>query len=240
MSTFDPDAFEPHAHEPDVFDADAARDPRPPSGEFRSDLRRILADRHSPEAGVLFRKLLEFTERRVQHLARTRCRGLLSQADQEELIGEVLFKLMEGALARFRGETIAELHAYVRTMTDRMATRRAQRRLLERETVADLRDQRDTRWAPETQAAPDDHVDFDAPSPLDEADRAYLTELVQAGSKAELARRANVSRAAVTQRVARIKARIDALAPSQRAVHEAWLQRVATEALDEAAASDGS
>lgn len=196
------------------------------------NLRRILADRHSPEAAALFQTLLDFVERRVAYQARTRCRGLLAEADQEEVIGDVLFQLMEGALMRFRGQTMAELHGFVRTMTDRTAIRRAQRRLRERETVADLRDAQDATWARRSHTGPDDQVDFGAPSPLDETDQQYLRELIAAGSKAELARNQGVSRAAVTQRIARIRARIAALTPPRRAAHEAWLQRTASEVLD--------
>ena len=62
-----------------------------------------------------------------------------------------------------------------------------------------------------------------AESPLSEADQAYLRQLLAAGSKAELARRAGVSRAAVTQRVQRIRRRVAELAPRERSSHEVWL-----------------
>lgn len=203
-------------------------------GALHLDIRRILADRHSPEAAALFRTLLGFSERRVRHLAATRCRGLLTDADQEEVIGEVLFQLMEGALGRFRGETEGELFAFVRTMCDRTATRRAQRRLRERQTLDDFRERDESPWQRDHLPAPDAHVDFEADSPLDEADRGYLRELLAAGSKAELARRQGVSRAAVTQRLHRIHARLGSLPPVQRHAHEAWMQRVAGEVLEEA------
>lgn len=197
------------------------------------DLRRVLADRHGPEAAAVFRTLLGFVARRVEHLARARCGGLLTDADKEEIIGEVLFRLMDGALARFRGETMAELFAFVRTMADRTATRRAQRRLRERNTVADLATAPDGRWVQLPMPGPDNAVDFAQPSPLDHGDQTYLTELLRAGSKAELARRQGVSRAAVTQRVARIRDRIAQLPARQRAAHEAWMQRRAQDVLEE-------
>ena len=68
--------------------------------------------------------------------------------------------------------------------------------------------------------------------PLSEKDEQYLRALLEAGSKAELARRRSLSRAAVTQRVQRIRKRIDALQPQQRMAVDAWLQQAAREALD--------
>lgn len=195
------------------------------------DLRRILADRHAPEATALFQRLLAFVERRVAHLAHTRCRGLLTDADREEVLGEVLFQLIEGALARFRGDTLPELLAFVRTMTDRLTVRRAQRRLRERETAHDLEVAPSAHWTPTAAKAPDD-VELDVASPLGREDQRYLTELIQAGSKAELARTRSVSRAAVTQRVNRILERVDALGPVERAAHDVWLEQVASEAIE--------
>lgn len=197
-------------------------------------IRRALANRHSPEAAEIFKNLLGFVERRVGYLARTRCRGLIEDADLEEVIGEVLYQLMEGGLGRFRGETIGELNAYVRTIADRTTLRRAQRRLRERDTVADLAVEDDTNWQPTAEARPDDAVDWEPNSPLDVDDQAYLADLIYAGSKAELARRRGVSRAAVTQRVSRILTRVDALGDKDRSAHDAWMHRVANNALWEA------
>lgn len=193
----------------------------------------MLVDRRSPEATAVYRTLISFTERRVAAVAQGRCRGLLSEADQEEILGEVVFQLMEGALGRFRGDTMAELLAYVRTMCDRTAVRRAQRRLRERDTLGVLSDEGAEAWHPTGARRPDEAVEVEAHSPLDEADRTYLEALVHAGSKAELARREGVSRAAVTQRVGRILSRVDALPTQERASHEAWLHQVATDALVE-------
>lgn len=195
--------------------------------ELSKDLRRILADRHSPEAAALFRTLLRYVEQRVKQLARGRCRGLLSPSDQEEVMGEVLYQLMEGALARFRGESMGELMAFVRTMTDRHAVRTAERRLRERETVADLRDTADPSWTTTGLPRPDDRVDWEASSPLAPEDREYLKSLLESGSKAELARQQGVSRAAVSQRVARIQARIAKLPRRQQVAHDAWMQQLA-------------
>ncbi|MCB9664341.1 MAG: hypothetical protein H6732_09520, partial [Alphaproteobacteria bacterium] len=141
---------------------------------LHADLRRVLADRRSPEATSIYRTLLAFAERRIATLARGRCRGLLAEADREEVLGEVLFQLTEGALGRFRGETMAELLAFVRTMCDRTAVRRAQRRLRERQTVEDLAAEGTEVWRPSCLPRPDEGVEIEALSPLDEADRVYL------------------------------------------------------------------
>lgn len=188
--------------------------------DLRHQLRLVLADRHGPEASALYGTLLAFATRRVAGLARTRCRGLLEAVDEEEVVAEVLVTLMEGALARFRGDTVGELLAFVRTMVDRTAVRRAQHRLRERDHAP---------WAlaEATEASHDPEPVEAVASPLDAADQAYLVALLQAGSKADLARHAGVSRAAVSQRVARIEARLDALGRTQRDAHDAWLLRAA-------------
>jgi DNA-directed RNA polymerase specialized sigma24 family protein len=200
--------------------------------DFRDNLRRILANRHGPEAGALFHKLLEQTHRRVRWLSSHRCHGLFSESEQEEIIGDVMYQLMEGGLVRFRGETPAELHAFVRTIADRTTWRAADRRIREREIVERVHIEMDARWTSRTSSTPDRFVDWVAESPLSEKDRTYLRALIQAGSKAELARRDGISRAAVTQRVQRIRDRIAALEPGDRASHEGWMLREASQALD--------
>lgn len=200
--------------------------------DFRRQLRLVIADRHGAEATALYRTCFDYALRRVVVLGRTRCRGLLDEADHEEIVAEVVTQLMEGALARFRGGTVGELLAFVRTMTDRMAIRRAQRHLRQRDTIAGVLDGGEAPWEQAEPPSPSD-VAEDVPSPLDRADQAYLVALLQAGSKAELARTAGVSRAAVSQRVARIEARIASLSTGQREAHLAWLHRAAGLALAE-------
>ena len=56
--------------------------------------------------------------------------------------------------------------------------------------------------------------------------------LLEAGSKAALARRVGVSRAAVTQRVQRIRQRIDALSGHDRMAHDVWMTQEARHALE--------
>ncbi|MCA9489149.1 MAG: hypothetical protein KC621_04485, partial [Myxococcales bacterium] len=74
---------------------------------------------------------------------------------------------------------------------------------------------------------PDAHVEIRSDTPLPDNDRAYLEDLLRAGSKAELARRSGVSRAAVTQRVQRIQNRVAELSQHERLSHEAWLLQTA-------------
>lgn len=204
---------------------------------FRAELRQVLADRHGPEASAFYGTCLSHAARRVAYLSRTRCHGLLEEADHDEIVAEVVVQLMEGALARFRGESVAELLAFVRTMVDRTAVRRAQRRLRDRDVGGTVLDNDDERWSPRTSAP--DELSEDVPSPLDRTDQAYLVDLIRAGSKAELARRAGVSRAAVSQRVARIEARIAGLSLGQREAHGAWLRRAAAGVIGEDRSEDG-
>ncbi len=206
--------------------------------EFRRQLRLVLAHRHGPEASALYRTCFDHASRRVGQLARGRCRGLLEEADQDEVVAEVITQLMETALARFRGETAQELLAFVRTMTDRMAVRRAQRNLRARNTIDRVLAGGEAPWETSAFSAPDAGV-ADAQSPLDEADRTYVSALLQAGSKAELARTAGVSRAAVSQRIARIEARLAALSTAQQEAHVAWLFHEATRALQSERPTDG-
>lgn len=200
---------------------------------IRPPLRALLADRHAPEAVALLQVLLRTAERRVARVVGTRWRSLLTDGDVEEIVSDVTLQLLMGALARFQGDTLAELVAFVRTVTDRTLWRTIDRRLRQeraltgpdRQVLLDW-----TRHAP----SPDALVELAPDSPLSEEDQAYLEALLAAGSKAEHARRQGVSRAAVTQRLQRIRSRLDALAPEQQEAHEAWLHNAASEALDRA------
>lgn len=199
--------------------------------DFITQLRGVLADRQGPEAAALFQTLLKYVHRRVQILAHTRCEGLLMEADQEEVIAEVMFQMMSGGLARFRGECLPQLLAFVRTATDRIAWRVSERKIRERDAVERVTDDRDARWTPSTLRAPDQGTESVPDSPLPVEDLRYLSALLEAGSKADLARHAGVSRAAVTQRIQRIRDRISALSPRERAAHEAWLEHQASIAI---------
>ena len=71
-------------------------------------------------------------------------------------------------------------------------------------------------------SSPDAGVELSQTNPLNPQDTAYLEELFSAGSQAGLARRTGVSRAAVTQRIQRIRARIQAMGPDKQLEVEVW------------------
>lgn len=200
-----------------------------PAGEvlegdaFREQLARVVADRHSLEASALYHRLFEYTRKRVIRIS---YRSRLSTCEQDEVVGDVLLMLMKGSLASFRGGSLPELLGFVRTITDRATWKVVRRRERERAAMeaADLEDMKS--W---TGAAPQpaDHLDFGVDSPLESKDQQYLLDLLRAGTKAGLARKFGVSRAAVTQRVRRILTRVDALETGGRQAHEAWLNRQA-------------
>ncbi len=191
---------------------------------LRKQLRLLLADRRSPEARALFEVLCRYAHRRVAIVSR-HCGGALVESEQEEAVAEVLLQLMQGSLAAFRGETLPELLGFVRTIADRTTWRMIRRRDRERALI-----QGETSLVQDWSATlprPDTHLETVPSSPLPEADQVYLLKLLQAGSKAELARRAGVSRAAVTQRVQRIRLRVAELPVGARLAHEVWLNQAA-------------
>lgn len=201
---------------------------RPPAPatlvDLRPQLRMLLTDRHSGAARELFASLVGYTERRVAIVSR-HCGNTLAESERDEVVGEVLLQLMSGSLASFRGETLPELLGFVRTIADRTTWRAIRRRDRERSLL-----QADGDLVEEWNASlprPDAHIEVAPQSPLPESDQRYLLELLKAGSKAELARRAGVSRAAVTQRVQRIRNRVAELPAGERMAHEVWLQLAA-------------
>lgn len=199
--------------------------------DFLLQLRALIADRRSPEAQALYLQLLEYADRRARRVWTTRYPDLLSEAEVDEAVADVVTELMTGALARFRGESLPELLAFVRTMCDRQVGARARRRLRERDTLAQAGGPVGRSWlAPP--AAPADEALHQVPeSPLSERDQAYLRDLLAAGSKAELARLHGHSRAAVTRMVQRIQSRIAALGADERLASDAWLAHNARLAL---------
>jgi DNA-directed RNA polymerase specialized sigma24 family protein len=190
---------------------------------FRERLALVAANRHSPEAAALYKLLFDYCSKRVVRISH---RSRLSTSEQDEVVGDVLLMLMKGSLASFRGGSLPELLAFVRTITDRATWKVVRSRERERAAMeeADLDDMRS--W---TGAAPSpaDALDLDVDSPLEPKDQQYLLDLLRAGTKAELARRCGVSRAAVTQRVRRILARVEALEPGAQLAHEVWLEHQA-------------
>ncbi len=199
--------------------------------DIRPGVRSLLSDRRSPEAAAIVGVIMHYTHRRVIVVSRA-CGAALEDSEQEELVGEVVVALLQGALAHFRGATLPELLAFVRTIADRTTWRAIRTRERERRTAWSA-----TREAPERFSSipprPDQHLEFVPDSPLPPQDQEYLRQLLEAGSKADLARSHGVSRAAVTQRVQRIVARVAALPSVERMAHEVWMEQAARKAIDE-------
>ena len=63
--------------------------------------------------------------------------------------------------------------------------------------------------------------------PLSQDDSDYLEALFASGSRADLARDRGISRAAVTQRIARIRTRIDGLSAYDQSAAKAWIENLA-------------
>ena len=147
----------------------------------------------------------------------------MTPEEADEAVAEVLRRLITGALARFRGETLNELFAFVRVITDRVVWRVAQKKLRERVAMAGDGGEAALEWHQSSSESPIE-VEVVHDLALDAADRDFLRALVEAESKVEYARRHGVSRAAVTQRVQRIRSRISSLDPMQQSAVDAWLR----------------
>lgn len=197
--------------------------------DVRGGLDALLADRNSAEARALYLRLARYIDGRVGRLAHSRYGDVLAVADRDEAVGEVLLELMNGALAGFRGESLGELLSYVRRITDRCVWRAAHRRIRERDTLDSEVGDLVADWHARV-PSPDALVRMVPECPLSDEDEAYLRKLLAAGSRAELARQAGVSRAAVTQRVQRIKKRIARLPEREQSAAEAWMRHAAREA----------
>jgi len=193
---------------------------------IRPQLEQLLTDRRSPEARQLYMTLARYIDRRVQRTTRYRYSDVLSQADQEEIVGEVVLQLMGGALARFRGQTIGELLAFVRMICDRTVGHTARKRIRERDTLAGEAREEIAAWTARS-PRPDQVIRLVPETPLSESDAAYLQTLLQVGSQAALARAQGVSRAAVTQRLHRIRDRVAAMSPEAQQSTRAWVQVMA-------------
>ncbi len=199
--------------------------------DFQHQLQQLLSNRKSPEARAFYLSILRYVERRVQALWRQRYRDLLSQTDLEEVVADVGMRLMTGALVRFRGSTPAELYAYVRTIADRSLGKVVRKKLRERDVMEEVSNDQAADMLGSL-PAPDQDAEVTATCPLAERDQAYLLRLLEAGSKAEYARRHNQSRAAVTRMVQRIQARIEALSQDQRVAVDVWMHQQAREVLE--------
>jgi DNA-directed RNA polymerase specialized sigma24 family protein len=206
--------------------------------DFQDRLRRVLANRHSPEAAAFYKTLLEYIDKRVAKVSRVRCRGLLTESEREEVVADVLLVLMSRSLSSFRGGTMPELIAFVRTICDRTLWRAAGARIKERKVVEALTPHPVGHRRMLRSNSSDGFVELTPSSPLASSDQAYLVALLESGSKANHARACGVSRAAVTQRIQRIRARIAELPDPERMAHDVWITQRAREALEvDAAAS---
>lgn len=197
---------------------------------LREQIRQLTADRQSPEARALYGTLAKYVERRVRNVTRHAASDLLTAAHTEEVVADVLLQLVTGALLQFRGNSIGELLSFVRTVSDRRLWRVIKRRIQDKRMLAQL-EPADAAHR-EASLRPDKLVHMVPDLPLSDADETYLRQLLEAGSKAELARRQSLSRAAVTQRVQRIQKRIANLQPQQQLAVDAWLRQAAREALE--------
>jgi hypothetical protein len=193
---------------------------------IQAQIRRLAVDRRSPEARAIYVRLASYTEGRVARIGSRRYADLLSGAEREDVVGEVLLQLMSGSLARFRGDSLPELLGYVRSIADRLVWRAAQRKIRERQALQGEGAEAVAAWT-SALPQPDQLVELDHESALNDKDAEYLEALFSAGGRAAYARTSGVSRAAVTQRVQRIRARIAAMSPNDQMATEAWAQRLA-------------
>ena len=196
---------------------------------IRQQVEALAANRQCPEARALYVTLAKSVHRRVQWRARAHYSDLVSRIDCEEVTADVLMQLMCGSLARFRGDTMGELIAFVRAISDRALWRFARRRLRERDALEGQAGECVRDWNAKL-PNPEQALEWKPEPFLDEKDANYLKALLHAGSRADFARTAGVSRAAVTQRVQRIRARIDALPKAQRDATEKWFCNLSQQA----------
>ncbi|MFT5582668.1 MAG: hypothetical protein ACI9VR_000244 [Cognaticolwellia sp.] len=194
--------------------------------ELQEQLRGLLADRNNQETRAFFERLLSYIDRRARTVWRTCYADLLSEPQVEDAVGEVLRRLVTGALSSFRGESLGELFAFVRTVTDRCIWRSAHKVLREREVLQGPGGREAETWFHHGGPSPET-VEHVPDVPLSQADQDFFSALLQAESKVEYSRRHGVSRAAVTQRVQRIRRRISELPEDQQSAVDAWLMQQA-------------
>jgi hypothetical protein len=197
---------------------------------FRDQVRLLVADRHSAEARALYELVLRYAEKRVHGVASACWQGMFGSSELDEIVAEVLYQLVSCSLATFRGETPGELFGFVRTICDRTLWRSAHRRLRERDALEASPEEIEA-WNAHL-SGPEEAVRLVPETPLSEDDQSYLRDLLAAGSKVEHARRSGVSRAAVTQRVQRIRGRIARMSPDEQMAVDAWLTQAARQALE--------
>lgn len=193
---------------------------------FQENLRALLVDRNRPEAQAFFLALMQYVDHKATALWSRRWSDVLDVSEREEVVGQVMVELLSGALARFEGETLGQLYAYVRTITERSLLASARNRLKARQLAIHPELRQAERWGTAA-SAPDAFTEDISDNPLSPQEQGYLIGLLQAGGQAEYARQQGVTRAAVTLRLQRIRQRVEAMqVHEQHAVH-AWCERVA-------------
>jgi hypothetical protein len=200
--------------------------------EIQKQIRHLTINRHTPEALELYTLIMRYSHKRILYVTKSIGSDRITGAEIEDLVSEVMLQLINGSLVQFRGQTVPELIAFVRTVTDRRIWRNRTKRIKNQEMLKRVRtDAEDTLGT--KHVAPDAMVEFEPETRLSEEDERYLIALLRAGSKAEYARQQQLSRAAVTQRVKRIIKRIEALTQADQLAVESWLHRMARSALNE-------
>jgi len=199
---------------------------QPEDIDLRRNIRLLLANRHGPEARELYLLLARYIHGRVSRRCSGRYAGVLGSAEQEDLVADVLTMLMSGALGRFEGGSIPSLLAFVRTICDRTVGHAARARIRERDTLDGDGATAVAHWNHQS-LRPDQAVHMVPKNPFTDQDCAYLSELFEAGTKAEYARTQGVSRAAVTQRVQRIQVRIARMQAGEQSQARAWVEDLA-------------
>lgn len=197
----------------------------------QQQVQELLADRRAPESQRFLLEILSFVERRARYRWRARYQDLLSEGEVEEVMAEVSTELVLNGLHRFRGETPGELWAFVRTATDRTVARRAARRVTERAAL----EHETSDWVRMVGSVtpPPDHIgEYTLQVALCDRDQRWLVELLSAGSQVALSRAHGVSRAAVSQRLQRLQARIASLPRRDREAVQAWLRHQARQVIE--------
>lgn len=192
---------------------------------LQETIAALVAGEQNAATRALYETLHRSIRGRVSYRVRARYSDLLSRADQEDLISEVECQLLLGALRTFRGTSRGELLGFARTITDRQIWRSVQRRLRERRLLEAECAEAVIDWS--SRVAPPDQSLIAVPdSPLAPADTQYLLGLIQAGSQAAFAREQQVSRAAVTQRLHRIRGRISHMSAQDQETTQCWMQQI--------------
>jgi hypothetical protein len=198
----------------------------PPTASLQDDIAAILSGAQTAPSRALCVLIVEVIRKRSHYRSCCRYRDLISTDDLEDLNSEIMLVLLNGTLQAFRGRSQGELICFLRTIVDRHLWRLAQRRIRERELLNTETKALVESWSG-TFMTPDQALVAIPESPLPEADTSYLLGLIQAGSQAAYARQQAVSRAAVTQRIKRIRKRVQALGEADQTTVHAWMcQRI--------------